>query len=82
MKAQAMYRREIWLLSFEDFQRLWQGRWDQRGRGAEEFCLTREDPEGAWEPSNIVCVERREHLRRQGLYKGLKNGSYRNKIST
>lgn len=68
-KAQAAFRNELWMLTFEDFQRLWQGRWHQRGRGQDQYCLTREDPDGAWELSNVECIPRVEHLRRQKLYK-------------
>jgi len=69
MKAQALYRKELFLLSFDEFQRLWQGLWDRKGRGADDYCLTREDPDGAWEYSNVNCIPRIEHLRRQRLYK-------------
>ena len=69
MRAQAQYRGEQFLLTFEDFQRLWQQHWDCRGRGSTDYCLTREDPEGAWDIENTRCVERGEHLRRQRLFK-------------
>jgi hypothetical protein len=69
MRAQANYRREIFALSLEEFQRLWQGYWDKKGRGVDDYCLTREDPEGAWIWGNVVCMPRVEHLRRQKLYK-------------
>ena len=65
MRAQAMYRGEEFLLTFEDFQSVWAGRWHSRGRGSTDYCLTREDPEGAWDRDNTQCVERGQHLRRQ-----------------
>ena len=75
MKAQAMYRKEIFLLTFEEYQRLWLGYWHKKGRGSNDYCLTREDPEGAWEYSNISCIPRIDHLRRQKTYKqGMKYG--------
>lgn len=70
-KAQAAFRGELWMLTFEDFQRAWQGYWERRGRGTGNFCLTRQDPEGAWEPSNVSVIPRIEHLRRQRLFKKL-----------
>lgn len=70
-RAQANFRGEVWLLTFDQYQRAWQGLWDRRGRGRDDFCMTREDPEGAWEPSNISVIPRVEHLRRQRLYKKL-----------
>lgn len=69
MRAQANYRKEIFLLTFEDFQMLWAGFWNRKGRGTDDYCLTREDPNGAWERSNVLCMPRVEHLRRQKLYK-------------
>lgn len=69
MRAQAMYRGEEFLLTFEDFQRVWAGKWDSRGRGSDDYCLTREDPEGVWDSTNTVCVKRGEHLRRQRMFK-------------
>jgi hypothetical protein len=68
-KAQANFRGEVWLLSFEDFQRLWQEHWQQRGRGSDGYCLTRDDPDGAWALGNVDCIPRVEHLKRQKLYK-------------
>lgn len=77
MKAQASYRKELWMLTFEDFQQLWLGRWDRKGRGINDYCLTREDPDGAWVMGNVFCLERREHLKRSGRLKAekRKNGN-------
>jgi hypothetical protein len=72
MKAQASYRKETWSLPFEEFQQLWQGRWDRKGRGIDDYCLTRQDPEGAWVLGNVFCVPRHEHLTRSGKYKAEK----------
>ena len=69
MKAQANYRKEIFALNFEEFQMLWQGLWERKGRGVDDYCLTREDPDGAWIRGNVMCMPRVEHLRRQKLYK-------------
>lgn len=69
MKAQANYRGEVFALSFEEFQRLWQGHWEQKGRGITDYCLTREDHKGAWIWGNVICMPRIEHLRRQKQYK-------------
>ena len=70
-KAQANYRGEIWLLSFDEFQRIWLGYWDQRGRGATDYVMSREDADGAWAIGNVSCVQRIDYLRRQKEYKGL-----------
>lgn len=73
-RAQANYRGEVFLLAFEDFQLLWAGYWDRKGRGRDDFCLTREDPEGAWERSNCQIIPRLEQLRRQKFIKVKRNG--------
>jgi len=83
MKAQAMYRKEIFALSFEEYQQIWLGYWDKKGRGSDDYCLTREDPDGAWIRGNVLCLPRVEHLRRQKLYKKeRKNGTKNHKIHT
>lgn len=66
------------MLTFEDYQRLWMGNWDKKGRNKDDYCLVREDPEGAWVNGNVLCLPRVEHLRRQKLYKQEnKNGKHR-----
>ena len=69
MRAQANYRKEEFNLTFEDFQKLWQYHWDKKGRATDDYCLTREDPEGPWDRDNAICILRVDHLRRQKLYK-------------
>lgn len=68
-RAQAQYRKEIFELTFEDFQLLWAGKWDQKGRGANNYCLTRKDPRLPWNIDNSICMNRKDHLRRQRLFK-------------
>lgn len=69
MRAQANYRKESFELTFEDFQKLWMGKWERKGRGIDDYCLTRSNPDDAWNISNTLCIPRLEHLRRQKLYK-------------
>lgn len=69
MRAQASYRKESFELTFEQYQQLWQGKWDQKGRGTDQYCLTRDDPDGPWTTDNTRCIKRVEHLRRQKLLK-------------
>jgi hypothetical protein len=69
MKSQAMYRKETFALTFEEFQTLWLGNWERKGRGVNDYCLTREDPEGAWIWGNVSCISRHEHFKRSGRYK-------------
>lgn len=69
MRAQANYRGEEFNLTLEEFQYLWRDHWDMKGRGSDQYCLTREDPDGPWDINNTQCIVRLEHLRRQKLYK-------------
>ena len=69
-KAQAKYRGEVWLLDFEDYQRLWLGYWERRGRGSNDFVMMREDHEGAWALGNVEVTRRYDYLRRQAQYRG------------
>lgn len=68
-KAQAAFRNEQWDLTFEEFQKIWQGYWDQRGRASTDYCMSREDPFGPWTIDNVNCIQRREYLRRQAMYR-------------
>lgn len=63
-RAQANFRKEEWNLSFEEYYELWKDDWSNRGRLPENMCMTREDPEKAWDASNTVIVTRYEHLMR------------------
>jgi hypothetical protein len=69
MRAQANYRGEQFLLTFEDFQTLWHGLWERKGRNKDGYCLVRINPSGNWVKDNVACLPRLEHLRRQKLYK-------------
>lgn len=77
MRAQANYRGEKFLLTFEDYQTLWQGHWDQKGRSNQSYCLSRIDPNGSWDLANTKCLPRIEHLQRQKLYKRDKKHGHR-----
>lgn len=68
-KAQASFRGESWDLSFEQYQQLWLGHWDQKGRKKDGVCLTRDDPTGAWSVDNCRVRPRLEHLKRQKTQK-------------
>lgn len=68
-RAQAKYRHEEWDLDFEDYYLLWRDHWDNRGRLAENMCMTRRDPEIAWCRDNICIILRREHARLCGQRK-------------
>lgn len=68
-RAQAHYRGELWMLTFAEFQQLWLGQWQFRGRGAEDLCMVRDDPDGAWVRGNVQVLPRIEYLVRQREYR-------------
>jgi hypothetical protein len=63
MKAQADFRGEPWSLSFEEYQELWGEHWHRKGRGSDEYCMTRQDPDAAWDKDNAVVLRRADSLR-------------------
>ena len=85
-RNQARWRGETWELDFEQWLDIWGDLWEQRGRAADQYCMTREDPELDWTPDNVTVLTRREHYQRNQQmsvksrlqnplgYKGYKNG--------
>jgi hypothetical protein len=71
-KAQANFRNEPWDLSFDDFYAIWNGKWEYRGRGKNDLCLSREDFDGVWHKDNIILVTRSDHCRRLAEYRKAK----------
>lgn len=69
MKAQATFREEGFDLAFEDYYQLWKDDWNNRGRQADNMCITRIDPDKPWTKDNTELVTRHEHLKRQGFYR-------------
>ena len=63
MKAQCKFRKEDFYLTFEDYQKLWEGNWDKRGRRPEDLCLSRKDWDGEWSLDNCHLIPRLEHFR-------------------
>ena len=78
-RAQAIFRGEHWDLPFEQFQQVWDGKWSQRGRGRDQYCMTRVDFTLGWTLANVQLIRRLDHLRqhqqrqRSGFYESLKN---------
>lgn len=60
-RSQALYRREPYELSFEDFEQAWGVLWHQKGRRRNDYCLTRRDPELSWHKDNIQVITRGQH---------------------
>lgn len=68
-RAQANHRQETWLLDFETWKAIWGEAWHNKGRGSDNFCMTRQDPQGAWEENNVEIITRRDHVLRQDQYR-------------
>lgn len=62
-RSQARYRSESWSLSFEDFETLWLDRWQERGRGSTDLCMSRLDYDQPWSVDNCCIISRGEHVR-------------------
>ena len=69
MRAQANFRHEEWDLTFEEYQAIWDARWESRGKRSDQYCLTREDPEKPWNLANIICILRHDQLVRANQIK-------------
>jgi hypothetical protein len=63
-KAQAVFRKEPWDLSFEEYCAIWQDHWHNRGRCPENVCMTRRDEDIGWDFENIEIITRKEHFQR------------------
>jgi hypothetical protein len=61
-RAQANYRGEEYLLTFDEYFAIWNGYWHDRGRGADDLCMTREDFTGPWSRDNCYLAVRKELL--------------------
>ena len=64
-KAQANFRGEEFSLTFEDYYKLWKDHWPERGRKADNYCMTRRDWEGPWNKKNTILTIRKDHLAQQ-----------------
>jgi hypothetical protein len=76
-KAQAVFRKEPWDLSFEDYCRVWQNDWHNRGRTPDSVCLTRRDEDIGWDFENVEIITRAEHFRRGAQRRRYRTGTAR-----
>lgn len=61
-KNQAQFRKEVWLLTFEEWCLIWGDLFLQRGRKPYQYCMTRQRALGPWDKDNAIILTRREHL--------------------
>lgn len=64
-RAQAKYRGETHSLTLEEWRKLWQDHWLERGRTPDSLCLVQCDPELGWHLNNVQIMTRREYLQRR-----------------
>jgi hypothetical protein len=68
-RAQAHYRKEVWEISFDDWQKIWLGNWHKRGRGSSNLCMIRSDTKQPWSIHNVELMLRRKHCQIHANYK-------------
>ena len=70
-RNQANFRKEGWVLTFEQWLEHWAGMWHRRGRTSQELCITRLDCSRPWSTENVIIITRRQNAQRKT---GLKVG--------
>jgi hypothetical protein len=63
-KCAANKRGIEFLLSFEEWYHIWQvsGKWDERGRGSEKYCMARHNDIGPYSINNVSIITNHENL--------------------
>lgn len=63
-RCQARYRGEPWSeeFTFEEWWRIWQPLWPQRGTHADQLIMVRRDPQEPWSQHNVEIWLRRDWL--------------------
>lgn len=67
-RAQAVFRKESWLLTFEEFVELWGDQWQYRGRAGHALVMARRDPALPWSKANTFLIQRGENNLRTQRY--------------
>ena len=60
-RNQARARQQQWLLTEQEYDEMWQGKEDQRGRGANSLSLCRIDLDKPWIRENCVLMTRTQY---------------------
>lgn len=63
-RAQAKFRNEVWLLTYEDYCVFFstEEMFQRRGRGKDSVCLSRIDPALPWTMTNSMLMTRHQQL--------------------
>lgn len=70
MRSQAKFRKELFTLTWDRFQELWESKWHQRGLSNTSLCMTRTDHRMPWSDDNTIITTRLEHCSLRGRFKG------------
>lgn len=65
-RENAIYHRQIeWRLTFDQWRKIWDesGRWSERGRGADKFCMCRIGDVGPYAIGNVFISTNGENVR-------------------
>ncbi len=62
-KSSALKRGITWEFCFEDWVAAWlySGKWEQRGRGSERYCMARKNDAGPYSPANVYITTNRKN---------------------
>lgn len=67
MRCQAKYRDEDFTLTWEEYQKLWDGKWHLRGSIKGCLTLSRKNWDKGWSMSNIEVITREQHWHKQNI---------------
>lgn len=62
-RANAVRRGIKWDISFEEWWNVWQqsGKWEERGREAHQYCMSRKNDNGPYSVENVKIVTMKEN---------------------
>ena len=63
-KSNAKRRRVAFSLTFNEWKQIWldSGKWNQRGRGAEKYCMCRIEDKGAYSIKNVFIGQGKKNV--------------------
>ena len=63
-KANAKRRGVEFLFTFEEWKQWWldTGKWEERGKGRDKYCMQRYNDTGPYSPSNVYCGTNSENV--------------------
>ena len=67
-KNQALFRGEIWQITYDEYLGIWRNKHHKRGRGRDRLSMCRIDLDGAWHVSNVVLLTRTEYNKKNNQY--------------